>query len=83
MIISSTITSYNSKLIKICHVAWNLASRELLPNWLGVSDMNLETRILQGIPSLLKFCTDPITEYNSNNFERTSPTELYLLPLIS
>ena len=54
-----------------------LASCELLPNQLGVSDLKLTTKILQGIPLLLEVCTDILTEDNNRNFARGPHTDLF------
>ena len=38
----------------------------------------MSTEILQGVPSLLKVCKDPLPEYDNCDFERVSPIDLYL-----
>ena len=43
----------------------------------AISDLNLATKILQGVPPLLKVCTDSLTEDNNRVFARGYPTEIF------
>ena len=43
-------------------------------NNLVISDLKMATKILQGVPLLLKVCTDTLTEDNNQNYARGSPT---------
>ena len=65
--------------INVFHVIRNLASFQLLTNKLGFSDMNLATKLLQGVPPLIKVCTDQLTEDNNQNFAKGYPTEIFYL----
>ena len=69
-----------------CDFRYLHSSYQLCKNLKGCSkcgligDLKIRTEILQGFPSLIKVCTNPLPEYDNWNFARDSPMD-FSLPL--
>ena len=70
MITYSAVTSHNSQQSK--HVTQGTFQINE-----AIGDLKMATKFLQGVPPLLKVCTDLLTEYNNRNFARGPPTETF------